>query len=155
MSRQSAHRGVPPPATPAAPRRPLDAAGGTELGPLIARARELDELDRRLRGCLPTPLADHCRLGNVRDDRLVFLVTSATWSTTLRLHADEILSAAQALGLPGRILAVKIVSKQPVDVKQKPCLPLSGFARESLKAAAAGVSDPGLKAQLLKLSEVP
>ncbi|MFC4729345.1 DciA family protein [Coralloluteibacterium thermophilus] len=124
------------------------------LDRLIERAQWLDALDRRLRQSLPAPLADHCRLGNVRGDRLVFLVGSAAWSTKLRLHADDILSAARALGLPAGILSVKIVSTQPIDRRPEPCLPLSAAARESLKAAAAGVSDPGLREQLLRLSEV-
>ncbi len=115
----------------------------------------LDDLDRRLRLSLPRALAQQCRLANVRDDRLVFLVSSPVWKTKLRLHADVLVDAARLAGLPARSLTVKVATMQPVPPNAAPRLPLSQAARDALRATAESVADPELRAQLLLLASVP
>jgi hypothetical protein len=76
------------PASKSAFHAALESAAAGDLGSVIERARMLDALDRRLRQSLPPSLAPHVRLGNVRDGRLVFLVSSPVWKAKLRLHAE-------------------------------------------------------------------
>src|SRR3546814_5666086 len=63
-----------------------------------------------LRQFLPPALANHCALANVRDDTLVFLVSSPVWKAKLRLLADAVLAAANSAGVPARELTLKVAS---------------------------------------------
>lgn len=125
-----------------------------DLHSVIERARVLDALDRRLRQSLPEPLASHVRLGNVRDGKLVFLVTSPVWKASLRLHADVIRDAAAAAGLQASGMTVKVATMLPVPPAAASHAPISAAARESLRAAAGAVSDPELRDQLLRMASL-
>ena len=141
-----------------APKSPfhvaLQSATTGDLGNVIERARALDALDRQLRQSLPASLAPHVRLGNVRDGRLVFLVTSPVWKTKLRLHADVLRDAAAAAGLTASGMTVKVATMRPVPPNATPNAPLSANARDQLRAAAATVADPELRDQLLRMASL-
>lgn len=142
------------PAPPPTFRAALASALSGDLGSVIDRARMLDALDRRLRQSLPPALAAQVRLGNVRDGRLVFLASSPTWKAKLRLHADAIRDAAAAAGLAvgGMTVKVATMSTVPTAVPSHP--PLSASARETLRTAAATVTDPELRDQLLRMASL-
>lgn len=127
-------------------------AGG--LGRLVERARWLDALDRLLRQSLPAPLDRHCRLANVREDRLVFLVETPVWKAKLRLHTDVLLDAAAAAGLQVRSLTVKVATMPPVPPGEAPHTPLSPAASDALRAAAGAIDDPQLRDRLLALASM-
>ncbi|KFN51276.1 hypothetical protein P873_03145 [Arenimonas composti TR7-09 = DSM 18010] len=135
------------------PRQPLEALAGSGLANLVDRVRWLDALDRVLRQSLPATLAGQCRLANVDENSMVFLVSAPVWKASLRLHADVLRDAAAAAGIPARTLVVKVAPPEPV-VPTGPdrSKPLSEAVRDSLRATAHSVSDPGLRAQLLKLA---
>ncbi len=106
-----------------------------------------------LRRSLPATLAGQCRLANVDENKLVFLVSSPVWKAKLRLHADTLLGAAAAAGLRARSLVVKVAPPEPVfPTESGQPKPLSEAVRDALRATAHSVSDPGLKAQLLRLA---
>lgn len=132
----------------------LRSATSGDLGSVIERAKTLDALDRRLRQSLPPALAAHVRLGNLRDGRLVFLVSSPIWKAKLRLHADVLRDAAAAAGLTACGMTVKVATMQPVPAGTTSHTPLSATARETLRAAAATVSDPELRDQLLRMASL-
>lgn len=125
-----------------------------DLGSVIERARMLDALDRQLRQSLPAALAPHVRLGNVRDGRLVFLVTSPVWKAKLRLYADVLRDAAAAAGLTASGMTVKVATMLPVPPAAASHAPLSPSARETLRAAAETVADPELREQLLRMASL-
>lgn len=125
------------------------------LAPLIARAQWLDEMDQLLRLSLPGNVAPHCRLANVAQDKLVFQVSSPVWKNKLRLYGDTLLGAAAAAGLSARTLVVKVVAEAPVPPGKTPSKPLSQGVRDSLRTTAQSVEDPELRAQLLKLVNLP
>ena len=133
---------------------PVTAATSSDLGSVIERANQLRQLDRRLRQSLPEPLASHVRLGNVRDGRLVFLVDSPVWKAKLRLYADVIRDAATAAGLAPSGMTVKVATMLAVPPDAAPPSPLTPAARDTLRAAAATVTDPELKSQLLHLASL-
>lgn len=141
-------------AAPAAlPRQALEALDGTGLASLVERARWLDALDPLLRQSLPATLADQCKLANVDDKHLVFLVSTPVWKAKLRLHADVLLDAAAAAGLKARTLVVKVSPPIPaIPSGTGNAKPLSEAVRDSLRATAQTVSDPELRAQLLRLA---
>lgn len=121
---------------------------------MVERAQWLATIDARLRECLPSSLAAHCKLGNVQSGRLVFLVSSPVWKAKLRLHADVLLDAATAAGLKPSALTVKVETMPPVPGNTAPHKPLSHAGRDALRSAAESVADPLLRAQLLKLASV-
>ncbi|MBC7657892.1 MAG: DUF721 domain-containing protein [Frankiaceae bacterium] len=137
------------------PPQALQAAASAGLGPLIQRARELARLDQLLRQNLPAAVAQQCRLANVDQDRLVFLVNAPVWKNKLRLMADVLLDAAAAAGFPARTLVVKVVPSFDISPEMTIGKPLSEAVRESLRATAQSVKDPDLRAQLLKLASLP
>ena len=138
------------------PPRALEALSGTGLASVVERARWLGELDPVLRQSLPATLADQCRLANVDDKNLVFLVSGPVWKAKLRLHADALLDAAAAAGLKARTLVVKVAAPEAVvPAGTGHGKPLSEAVRDSLRATAQSVSDPGLRAQLLRLAGPP
>ena len=137
----------------ALPRQALEALEGSGLAGVVERARWLDALDPVLRQSLPATLADQCRLANVDDKCVVFLVTAPVWKAKLRLHADAVLAAAAAAGLKARTLVVKVSAPDPVTpTGSGPAKPLSEAVRDALRATAQSVSDPGLREQLLRLA---
>ena len=121
---------------------------------LIERAMQLHALDRQLRQSLPEPLASHVKLGNLRDGRLVFLADAPAWKARLRLHADALLDAARAAGIPASDITVKVATMLPVPPDEASPSPLSPTARETLRAAAATVQDEELRSCLLHLASM-
>jgi hypothetical protein len=135
------------------PRHALDALEGSGLASVVERARWLDALDPLLRQSLPATLAGQCKLANVDEKNVVFLVSAPVWKAKLRLHADALLGAAAAAGLKARTLVVKVSPPGPaVPEGAGGAKPLSEAVRASLRATALAVSDPGLRAQLLRLA---
>lgn len=84
------------------------------LRQVVERARALAGLDQKLRQSLPPALAEHCCLANVHADRLVFLVDSPVWKTSLRLHAQTLMDAAAELGFSNRSLTLKVATMRPL-----------------------------------------
>jgi hypothetical protein len=122
---------------PSAPRPALEALLAGASGDPLRRALMLDALDLRLRPCLSPPLAAHARLANISGHKLVFLVDSPVWHAKLRLAEPDLLHAARSLGLDVSALVVRTASAplQPPGPAERPAVPMSKAARESLQAA--------------------
>ncbi len=79
------------------------------LAALVAEARRIGDLDRRLRAVLPPRLAAQCRLANCRDGQLVFLARTPEWASKLRLSSRQLLDEAKlALAVEELRLTVKV-----------------------------------------------
>ena len=135
---------------------PLPAAACISLDTLAERARALDALDGRLRRHLPEPLAGACRLADIRNGRLVFLASSATWAARLRLHQAVLLAEARAaLGdTPVERFAVKVAALPSVPPEPTRRKPLSATAADHLIAAAKTLRDPELRTLFLHLASL-
>lgn len=134
---------------------PLAAVGSHALGGVVKRAMRLAQLDRQLRQSLPPELASQCWLANVAGDRLVFMVTSPVWKTSLRMHAEDLRQAALQAGLRISEVTAKVATMQPVPPGAAPRLPLSAAARDHLLAVAQTIDDPELRARFLQLASMP
>ena len=134
------------PRPPSGFRPALEALEAEPSGDAIRRAFWLDELDRRLRPCLPPSLAAHARLANVDRGRLVFLADSPVWRAKLRLAAPDILVAARSIGLDAREVLVKAAIASPPRHPAAPLqtdrtlAPRSTATREALAAALASLN---------------
>jgi hypothetical protein len=141
---------------PYVPRRPTRGLKSVaDCGPIAAlarRARQLETLDQQLRQTLPTPLRDQVRFADLREGRLVFLAPSPAWASRLRLHQAQILETARANGTKANSVAVKVAPLPPGPPEPAPRKPLSPVAVAHLKAAAATMSDPGLRSLFLELA---
>ena len=133
---------------------PLESLESGDWRSLVQRSHWLDALDWQLRQSLPPPLASRCRLTNVRDSRLVFRVEAGAWANALRLASDRLLGEARKLGVEAHALTLKVATMQPVPADLTPPTPLSPAARDALRAAAAAVSDPALRDQLLRMASL-
>jgi hypothetical protein len=128
-----------------------------ECAPVAALARKahrLDMLDRALRQPLAAPLRDQVRFADVRGNRLIFLATSPAWASRLRMLQGQILAAAQAIGVEAAGIIVKVAPLPLPPQEPDRSKPLSASSGAHLKAAAAGIADPELKALFLSLAEV-
>lgn len=132
---------------------PKPAAECVTLGALADRARALDALDRKLRRLLPEALARETRLADVRDGRVVFLASSPTWASRLRLHQAALLAEARTAlgGVVGRF-AVKVAPFAPVPPEPTGHKPLSAATADHLRKAAKSLPDPELRALYLHLA---
>lgn len=125
------------------------------LDTLALRARALDALDGRLRHYLPAALARECRLADVRNGRLVFLATSSTWATRVRLHQAALLAEARAaMGDTVEHLVVKVAALPPVPPEPARRKPLSATAAKHLRTAASTTQDLELKALYMNLASL-
>jgi hypothetical protein len=130
-----------PPRRPSIPVAALDALLAEPAGDPIRRAMWLDELDRRLRPLLPSPLAAHARLANYERGRLVFVVDAPVWRAKLRLLAPELLDAARSIGLAAAEFVVKtsLVPPAPPPPARRNTVTMSPAAKEALQAALASL----------------
>lgn len=125
------------------PQAALDALLTEPAGGPIRRALWLDELDRRLRPHLPSPLAAHARLANYERGRLVFVVDAPVWRAKLRLVAPELLDAARSVGLDAAELIVKTTAPATAPPQShRKAKPMSAVAQQALQAALASLKDP-------------
>src|SRR5699024_8198578 len=87
-----------PPSSSRARRGPEDVRESEPFIALARKARKRDELDKRLRQTLPSPLRDEVRLADLRRGCLVFLAPSPAWASRLRMAQGQLLAAARAMG---------------------------------------------------------
>lgn len=114
----------------------------------------LEALDRALRQTLPSPLREQVRFANLRNDRLVFLASSPAWASRLRLMQTQILATASAIGTHASSVTVKVAPQPPVETPPDRSKPLSPAAAAHLRAAAASLTDPELRALYLELASL-
>jgi len=96
-----------------APKPALDAVMADKSGNPLRRALWLDSLDRQLRPHLPPTLRTRCRLANVNDEHLVFLVESPVWHARVRLAETQLIDAARSIGLKATKVTIKTASPAP------------------------------------------
>lgn len=87
----------------------------------IHRALWLETIDQQLRTSLPTALAQNCKLANIRDGQLIFLVTSPLWYTKFRLLEQDIVELAQQLTLKVHRIHIKCATftSRSLDNREK------------------------------------
>lgn len=143
----------------AKPLPPRDTHGPTPLaqcGPvsdLVARAHQVDLLSQRIAAVLPPPLRTHVRYAALRQDQVLLLVASSAWATRVRADQARILANVRSLGLAAHSVAAKVVPPA-VAFDATTCLsPAPPHAARGIRAAAAAVSDPELRALFLALAD--
>lgn len=123
------------------PRAALDALLAEPAGDSLRRAFWLDDLDGRLRPCLPDGLAAHARLANFDRGRLVFVVDAPAWRARLRLAVPELLQAARSIGLAADEVVIRTSPGTPAQPAARAPRPMSDASQQALKAALASLRD--------------
>lgn len=126
------------------------------LGPMLRKARWLDEVNRLLWEQMDESLAKHCRVANVSNERLILVACSSAWSARLRFRVPEILGRLERLGIiSGHCSAhIYISAGQAAPLTNKNPKPeLSQASSELLREVAGTVTHIPLKEVLLKLAQ--
>lgn len=143
----------------ARPLPPRDTHGPTPLAQcgavsvLVARAHQVDQLSQRIVPSLPLPLRAHVSYAGLRNDQVLLLVESPAWATRVRTDQARILANVHSLGLAARAVAAKVVSPTTTfdaTISLPPVLP---HTARGIRAAAAAVADPELRALFLTLAD--
>ena len=129
--------------------------GKSQVSRLLDGAGVLDKLAANVQELLPSSLKEHCRVLSVRGSVLVLAADSPVWAARLRFHSPELvkqLEHTQTVKLRTVQVRVRPVDKPPATVKRQNKPHLSAVNSLALEQTARGVSDPGLKAALLRLA---
>jgi hypothetical protein len=129
--------------------------GKSQVSRLLAGAGTLEKLAAIVHELLPTPLKEHCRVLSVREETLVLAADSPVWAARLRYHSPELvkqLEHIRTVKLRTVQVRVRPVDKPPAAVRRLNKPSLSARNSVAMEQTARGVTDPGLKAALLRLA---
>jgi hypothetical protein len=119
---------------------------------LAARGRELDHLNRQLRPRLPSNLGERITLAALRNDCAILHAPSPAWAARARMEQGRILTALRALGVAVAAIRVRVSTEPAADLHAGRSAPMSPAAARRLRAAAASMTDPELRALFLELA---
>lgn len=132
------------------------------LSSLIDRVKKIAELDKVVRAELSKPLADYCRVANIRHSKLIIQTDSPVWASKLRFESTTLLAALRKqprfAGLAGIDFFVEPLMPVYHSVREKfnktePQKPtLSPVNRQILLDTADKVTDIKLKEVLLAIA---
>ncbi|MEN8107092.1 MAG: DUF721 domain-containing protein [Pseudomonadota bacterium] len=129
--------------------------GKSQVSHLLASASVIEKLDAIVHELIPSPLKEHCRILSVRGETLVLAADSPVWAARLRFHAPKLakqLAKIQTVKLRTVRVRVRPPEQLPVMAIRSSKPHLSVKSSDTLRQTARNVTDPGLKAALLKLA---
>ena len=126
------------------------------LGSLSDKATFLQRLNLAVKALLPSDLAAHCQVANVRDNVLILHLDTAAWATALHYQTTDLLSQLrqQACYAGLRTIQYKI---RPTEGERKKVVteakPLSVATRKLLSDTANNLGNKELAEALKRLSK--
>lgn len=141
----------------AAPIQKLLGAQGTLFAEIHQRIAHIQTIQQKLKSILPPPLCDHFVVANISRATLVLHTDSPAWAAKLRFSTPEILRCVQKPGTTQsdspKSLRIKVVPVSPKADLPREKIRLSATNRLLIKQTANSISDPALRAALLRLSQ--
>ena len=132
---------------PTTPEDFLDTAEGA--GKVMAHARLLLKLTRRLRNALPEPLDSAAQVANFKSGRIVIHAENGAVAAKIRQMSQRLCSELSVEGLECNGIEVKVQPRQiPWQSRASQRNPLSGGAVGSLRAIATTLPPGPLRAAL-------
>lgn len=130
-----------------------------QLTEICQKVIHLEELNEKLRACLPSNIAEHCLVSSFSNSCLLLTLTDAKWATELRYALPDLRDALRRNGLY-QLSSIKMVvqtpeytsSNAPLSAKSFKGHQLSNSAIESLKEAGESCHYEPLKQALLKMA---
>ncbi len=119
------------------------------------KALELTRLNQAVKISLPVDCRNHMEIADIRDNQLIILTDSPVWQTRLRMYSQTILEALhQHAGIKLNRVTLRLTPEKRIT-KEKPPIyrTLSHQNAELIESTANCISDPDLRAALLKLSQ--
>ena len=121
---------------------------------LIQQVNNLQRLNHRLAGLLPTPIAQHYKVAAIEQGALIILSSSSAWATRLRLHQAKIIKGFQDYQVHS--LTIQIAPTDAninIDKTLKPAATMSQQTSKLLIELSEVTEDPKLKQALQRLSQ--
>ena len=121
---------------------------------LIQQVNNLQRLNHRLAGLLPTPIVQHYKIATIEQGALIILCSSSAWATRLRLHQAKIIKAFQDYQVHS--LTIQIAPANANNDTEKPLKPAATMSQQTSKLLielAEATEDPKLKQALQRLSQ--
>lgn len=136
----------------------LHKASNSSLNRILARAKGLQQLERRLLQCLDIEAATHCRLLNIEQGECVLGVDSAAWASRLRYQLPNLLECARRLeGLSG-LRHIRLSLQEPTtplteaSLPKRPAQRLSRESAMAVNECARHIEHEGLRHALQRLA---
>ncbi|KTD33193.1 hypothetical protein Lnau_2841 [Legionella nautarum] len=131
--------------------RPINRCLNAQLLTICQQAVQLDELNRKLKDHLPSPLGNHCQAGSFNKGCLLITTSNASWATELRYTVPDLRDKLRKEGLY-QLTSIKIAVIDQVDQiiadKQAKQTKLSSSARDNIRTASELCTYPPLKIAL-------
>ena len=124
----------------------------TGLGHLLAHARDIDRLDRKLESIIDPALSPHCQVAEFRNHCLILVCSSAAFATRIRMISQQLLDTFREEGEPGidRIeIRIAPVNRPQPDVRKRRSL--SSAAVQALGRFASDSGDADIQAIFEKI----
>jgi hypothetical protein len=137
--------------------RPIKTTFGQRgtLHAISSHARQLESLQRIIQACLNEPMCSHVQLANYRNSLLILQTDSPVWASKLRYLVPELIKQCQLHPSFQSLRDIRIlVAPFRAEAKpvKRPQPRLSAASRQLLESTAENITDPELKASLLRLS---
>jgi hypothetical protein len=135
-------------------RKLADILGSTQiqLGAVKHKVAALAKLNDCLQRFLPKEFRPHCRVANVRKDKLILACDYASVATRIRFMAKDLCQQLQAADYPQIQSIHNIVTAKVEETPQQPPAELSLHARRVIEQAAKTIEEPTLKQALARLA---
>jgi hypothetical protein len=121
----------------------------------LEHSLRLKQLDYAIKALLPEELASHCRIANLRKNRVVMQADSTAWATRLRYQTPEILKQLQEYNALQGIKSIQVTvapASKPRGKTRRQARPLSEQNARIIRSAAESLADPELAAALRRLA---
>lgn len=125
------------------------------MNELLAHAHMLNDFQKKLVTNLPSPLCNHVTLANINGKTLTLHTSSQAWASKLRFLTPELLNNAHTFCAPfkPKSIRIKVIPAEPEQNVARRKTEISDLSSKHIHNAANGISDPNLRAALLKLAQ--
>lgn len=122
---------------------------------LTGKARQLAELTRILRACLPQNCQPHVAVAGIRDNQLILVSDSPVWVSRLRMYTRDMLAMLEQHST-ARVSQIRIRQSPPgmLSKPEKAAKPryLSPSSSTLIEQTARSIDDTDLQDALLRLA---
>ncbi len=120
---------------------------------LVSKAARLQKMQTRLHQLLPTDLAAHVQVANLRGDRLVLTADASAWASRLRYLSTDLLQQLRSDGWRCQRIDIKVAALHAPPPVPKVKRSLSDASRRLLLQTAKHIDNPEIAATLEKLAQ--
>ncbi len=135
--------------------RPINQCLNTQLAKICQQALELEQLQVKIKACLPDNLKEHIQVGSFNKSCLSLSTTDAVWASQMRYLIPELRDSLRQKGFYNlRSIKVMVIEQQSAESKKKKkrTKPISEAARSIILSESEDCSHEPLKEALKALA---